>query len=667
MALVHIFMRFFAAASMQFFQFIFFQTKFTMINKYLFTALAIFIAGSLAAQSRLPNTLAKVPKLQPVPFQKNGPALEVFTPEIETPHDIISSSDDRNMEEIAGITRWDAQGYGCVPSRVYYKPNGDPVATWTFAIDGTNAFPERGTGYSSRSAGAWSPSDDRIESVRTGFPSASILSDGTEVVVSHTTAFTPYGIMFLRRPAGASSWTESYLDLPAGVGCLWPHLAVGGADGMTIHVIGITTPTANTGVVYEGVNGHILYWRSTDGGLTWDKKFVKIPGLDSSKFVSHGADEYAIDANGDVVGVTAFPAWNDLLVFKSYDNGDTWETITVRDFPDALENYAGADGESYTFDDIGVYDPDAPDSLAIFNSDSWGNILIDNASEAHVFFGRMYYADLDVAAGTVFYPSVNGLAHWKESLGTDTYQTIAGALDYDGDGFLNITTISEIAPYFGSLSTQPSSGIGPDGTIYVGYSALHELYRHTTEQFFRHVYLVKSADNGDNWGEPLNIIAHPYISDTVLIPYIENVYPMLPRHIGSNVGLVYQQDFEPGIQLLGATHPFGDNNLLWVEIDPDDIPGVSGTFTPPKPTLGLSLSPNPTAINPVLTATLTGTGDVVVEIFDLVGNRVFQQSVPSVAGRQSVSLPVHNLLSGSYWVRVTEGKQFGITKLVVAK
>ncbi len=646
-----------------------------MLNKYLFAALALFVALSASAQSSGSKTIAKVPHLQPAPYLKNGPALETYTPEIENPPAILSGASDRNVEETVGTTRWDAQSYGCVASRVYYKPNGDPTATWTFANDPANLFPERGTGYSSRSNGNWSPSTARIESIRTGFPSASILSDGTEVVVAHATGTSPYNIHFARRAAGATSWTESNLEMPAGVGCLWPHLIVGGPDGKTIHVIAITTPTGNTGTIYEGVNGHILYWRSSDGGLTWDKKHLIIPGLDKSKFTTHAADEYAIDANGSTVAVAVFPAWNDLQVFKSFDNGDSWETITAIDFPDALENYAGLDGQTYTVDDVGTPDPNAPDSLAVFNSDGAGNMLIDDNGEVHLFFGRMYYADTDPAAGTSFYPGINGLVHWKESFGTDTYQVITGALDYDGDGQLGITSINDIAPYYVSLSSMPSSGLGTDGTIYVGYAAIHELYRssNSNEQFFRHVYVLKSTDNGENWGDPLDLATEPYIADTTLIPYVECVYPMLPRQVGANLGLVYQRDYEAGIHLLGPTadgsHPYSDNDLLWVEVDPSKIPGTIGTFTPPTPelSLDLNLTPNPAVNMTQLSATLSGNGAVTVEIFDLLGTRVFQNNLNPLAGRQTMTLPVQNLNNGTYLVRVVNGTQFGVTKLVIAK
>lgn len=644
-----------------------------MQNKYALILLALFCSGSAVAQQGFqPHNLAKVPHLQSAPYQKGAAAIELFTPALENPHPIISGASNRDIEEIVGVTRWDAQSYACIASRVYYQPNGEPTATWTFATDGNNAFPERGTGYSTRSGGAWSPSTSRIESERTGFPSASILANGTEVAVTHATGFTPFRLMFLSRAQGATTWTESYLPTPAGQGCLWPHLVVGGPDGNTIHIIAITTPVANAGTTYEGINGHLLYWRSNDGGTTWDKSFEIIPGLDNTQYTVLGADEYGIDANGSSVAIAAFPAWNDLIAFKSYDNGDTWESSIAIDFPDALENYAGLAGETYTVDDVGTPDPDAPDSLAVFSSDGSGNVLMDDNGEVHLFFGRMYYSDADPAAGSSFYPGINGLIHWKESFGTGNFQIITGALDYDGDNQLGITTIDDIAPYYMSLSGMPSSGTDAAGTIYVGYTAIHELYRSTnaTEQFFRHVYMLKSEDNGETWGEPIDMITAPYIADTVLIPFVECVYPMLPRHFGDRIGLVYQQDYEAGVALIGPTaagnHPHVENSLLWIELDKSEIP-TTNTFSPITPSLEVRISPNPASEQAFLTANVEANTDVLVEIFDLMGQRVFQNKLSPQEGTNTLTLPAKNLPNGTYWVRVTQGRQFGITKWVIAK
>ncbi|MFN4081867.1 MAG: hypothetical protein ACK4NS_13295, partial [Saprospiraceae bacterium] len=470
------------------------------------------------------------PMLGPAPYQRVAMLPEVFTPEAQHPlpaQPLHGRS--ANYEELVGLTRWDAQSYGCMPSRLYANSAGAPTAIWAFANDPFGSYPERGTGYNVRGATEWPAVNSRIETVRTGFPAAARLADGTEIVVAHATGFSPFRIYVGRKAPGSNEWTESYLENPPGAGCLWPRIATGGPDGNTVHVIAITTPTANGGTIYQGIDAHILYWRSLDGGLTWDKKAQIIPGLDNSKYASFSAESYIVEALDEVVAVAALADWNDTKIFKSTDNGETWSNFTVIDFPDAIENYAGAMGDSYTFEDIGFFDPDAPDSLAVFTNDGFGAMLIDPALQIHFWFGRMYVIDNNPDAGTFYYPGTNGLNYWREDFGDNTYATITGALDINGDGVLNVVGgINGIGRYFNSLSSFPTAGFDANGAIYLAYSALHELYTsgQTPDQHYRHVYIMRSTDGGETWSEPFDLINEPFVEET-LVPFLECVWPAL--------------------------------------------------------------------------------------------------------------------------------------------
>lgn len=615
------------------------------------------------------NTIPGSALLEKAPYNKKANLPETSVPEPAQNVPVYQSGVNyRSPEEYAGFTRCDAQSYGCMPSRLYADNDGNPVATWIFGTDQTGAFPERGTGYNVRNNGAWPEVTARVETVRTGFPAATRLNDGTELIVSHTTSTTPYSLVFSRKGPGPGAWTQTSLPLPPGAGCLWPRIAVGGQNGNFVHIIAITTPVANTGTVYEGVDGHVLYWRSSDGGLTWDKQASIIPGLDNSKYEIINADSYTIDANGDAVAVAVLPDWNDIRVYKSVDNGDSWDIITVNDFPDALENYTGLVGESYTFDDVGTYDSNAPDSLAVFSSDGFGSLIIDDNAECHLWFGRMFYIDNDPAAGTFFYPGMNGLVYWKESF-NDELRIITGALDYDGDTTIGITSTTEIGPYYNSLSSFPSAGIADDGTIYLAYSALHELYRTGSsadkDQFYRHTYLMKSEDGGENWGEPFDIISDPYVFID-LVPFLESVWPAVPRHMGNKVWVLYQQDYLPGTDLWGDNHESSDNGITWVEIDNDSVPAYVGSFEPAKPdaTFDISLSPNPVSSVTQLSATLQGTDNASIEVFDAFGRLVYNQRLSTQSGRQTFLLPLQHLTTGAYIVRVQEGNNFAMVRMI---
>ncbi|MCC6411268.1 MAG: T9SS type A sorting domain-containing protein [Saprospiraceae bacterium] len=634
--------------------------------------LIVFLAVCLPAwgwsQATLQNPFPKVAKLEKAPYNKNAILHETAVPEPEQVVPVYQSGVNyRSPEEYAGFTRIDAQSYGCMPSRLYADNDGNPVATWIFGTDLNGVYPERGTGYNVRNNGAWPEVTSRIESVRTGFPAVARLNDGTELIVAHATGTTPYSLVFSRKAPGASNWTETSLPLPPGAGCLWPRIAVGGQNGNFVHIIAITTPVANTGTVYEGVDGHVLYWRSSDGGLTWDKQASIIPGLDNSKYAIVNADSYTIDANDDAVAVAVLPDWNDLRVFKSVDNGDSWDIITVNDFPDALENYAGLAGESYSVDDV-PFDPEAPDSLSVFSSDGFGSLLIDDNAECHLWFGRMYYVDNDIAAGTFYFPGINGLVYWKESF-NDELRVITGALDYDGDTALAVVSITEIGPYFNSLSSFPSAGIADDGTIYLAYSALHELYRTGSssdkDQFYRHTYLMKSEDGGENWGEPFDIISDPYVFID-FIPFVESVWPAVPRHMGDKIWVLYQQDNLPGTDLWGDNHDASDNGITWVEIDNDSVPAYVNNFEPARPdaTFEISLSPNPVSSVTQLSATFQGSDNASIEVFDAFGRMVYNQRLSTQSGRQTFLLPVQHLTTGAYIVRVQEGSNFATVRMV---
>ncbi|MFN0216893.1 MAG: T9SS type A sorting domain-containing protein [Saprospiraceae bacterium] len=577
----------------------------------------------------------------------------------------------RGPEEIVGSTYWDAQSYGAMSSRIYANEQGEPVAHWLFSAQSTG-YSDRGTAQNVREAGSWGTVNSRVEANRTGFPAATMLGDGSEIIISHNTGATPWAIWMAKKAAGSNTWTETALPGPPGIRMLWPKIAIGGTDNMTIHIIAITAPVggATFGTIYEGLDGHILYYRSTDGGATWDKQYEKIPGLDSSRYTGFSADSYTIDAYENTVAVGEFLSydWNDMRIYKSTDNGGAWSDMIMRDFPDALEGYSPAPGLEYTVDDIMEVDTLAPDPLAIMTNDGFGSVLIDHNGEVHVWFGRMYVIDNDFTDSSSFiYPGMNGILYWKESWGANNLQIITGAFDYDGNGII-IPTLDQIAPYgSANISSFPVTGIGADGTLYLCYSAVNEQFiSNDNDDFFRHLYLMRSSSNGEAWGEPLELTAAPYI-DEAIAPFVECVWPSMPRNIGDKVWVLYQQDYTPGTNIWGAHHTPLENTLNWVEVDPADL-SVSVLETPkPNPNLALSISPNPAAETAQLGFKSMGEDMICIEIFDLMGSRVSNFNLPSALGRQTLTLPLQNLISGTYWVRITEGKQYGIAKLVVTK
>ena len=102
-------------------------------------------------------------------------------------------------------------------------------------------------------------------------------------------------------------------------------------------MISITIPEATQGVEpgleTEGLDGAILYSRSTDEGETWDIYNTVIPGMDSTAFLGLPVDAYSIFSRGDNVAIAVFNDWADSFVMISADNGDTWGKRILVDFP----------------------------------------------------------------------------------------------------------------------------------------------------------------------------------------------------------------------------------------------------------------------------------------------------------------------------------------------
>ncbi|HND88601.1 MAG TPA: T9SS type A sorting domain-containing protein [Saprospiraceae bacterium] len=631
--------------------------------------LLLFAALSASAQSRRapldarhlsPAIHREIPALLP---QENIPAY--------AGSEIVANSgvQYRSLEENVGSTTWDAQAYGSMPPRMYSGADGEPIANWLFSNQASGQT-DRGTTQNVRKAGVWGNAPvARVEANRTGFPAAVRLGDGSELIVSHNTGQTPFKLWAARKAAGSNTWTESAINGPAGIGMLWPTMAVGGANNNVVHVIAITTPVANVpGVVYEGVDGHPLYFRSKDGGKTWDKTAVILPGIDKTKFNRVAANSYVIGAQGDNVAVAVFVDWNDLFILKSTDGGNTWTKKMVYNFPDKLENYDGNPAIPYDSTDL-VYESPVANAPAINTNDGFGQMLVDGSGEAHLFVGRSIVVDTDFSDTTTsYYPTANGIWYWKESFGEANAQLIGGAFDYDGNGQININSsdFSELAFYGGnSLSSFPAVSLGKNGDIYMVYAATNEQYT-GNDKYYHTLYGMRSTNGGLSWGEVVELTVKDFVDES-LIGFVECVWPSVPTVTDGNLRVLYQQDFSPGTAIWGNVHPNDGSLINYFEVAPDFFPPSEvSTFEPQHadPAFELALSPNPATERSLLSATLRGDGPAVVEIFDLFGKKVQQVRMAEFSGRQHLALSLSGLPKGTYSVRVTEGSRFGVTKLL---
>ncbi len=563
-------------------------------------------------------------------------------------------------EQIIGETLYDLQTNNSMQHRLVRRPDGTFSASWTIGLQASGGFPDRGSGYNHFDGTSWedSPSSRLEMNLRTGWPAIGTLADGRDVILCHASP-PPYKAHILRQDE-QGSWEEFDIPSTAPDGLLWPRMAIGGPNGNTIHAIAITTPSGLSGAPYNGVDGQLLYFRSTDGGDTWDITDMVIPAFGPDYFTNNDADSYAIDADSNYVAIALFNSWNDVVLAKSNDNGQTWTRYVLNDFP--LDNYQVDQG--YTFDDLNGFDPAAPDSLAIFTSDNSGTVLIDRNGMAHAWFGRMYVIDSDFTDGaTQYYPAMSGILYWNETFGNDSLQLIADLVDANDNDTIDIQSINNIALYFTSLTSFPSAGVDAQNNIYLAYSAVAEdkINENATKQgsivpeHYRHVYVIASIDGGMSWTAPYDII-NPDISDPDLIDFTEAVFPSVARNVlDEQLHLTYQQDFEPGLAIRGDEDDPASNYIMHVRLDLAELFGVVATSSPTGTLLELQLSPNP--VWDQLRIQIKGEAaapQLSLQIVDAMGRVYTQRQLPF---QPIVRTDVSHLPKGVYWLRIQVGSQ----------
>ncbi len=560
-----------------------------------------------------------------------------------------------------GTTVYDLQTNSTNCNRISARPDGRIAGVWTQGFE-AGAYPNRGTGYNTRVNFAWGDQpDERIETVRTGWPNHVFTASGGEFIVAHNSNSE---LHVSRRDGPMAQWTQSIIPSAVPGGSLWPRVASGGPDGESIHVIAITTPVANEGIAYEGVDGHVLYHRSLDGGATWDQVDVEIDGLGSDFTLGTDADAYYIDASGETVAFAIFNSWDDLLLFKSTDNGNTWTKTVVLDFP--LERYEINSG--YTIEDVPEYDEalGQPDSLAFLTSDSYGSVVLDNNGEAHVFYGNMWVSDVDLTdAGSTFFPATDGISYWNETLGT--VPDIVGVVDQNGNDTLDIVAIADIATYFASISSMPSAGVDADNNLYLTYSSLIEgdVSIDDDMQHYRHVYVVASSDGGATWSDPLDLITEDVVSEPDLAAFVEGVFPTMAKDVDGKVRLIYQQDFRPGLAVRGDEDEAADNFINYIQLDVNEL-GVVQTEEQVDPSsFALNLAPNVTTDRTLLSYTLSNDAQVSTSLVNAHGQLVKQLSTQSLAsGTYQEQIDLSTLPSGVYYIMLRADRQYTAIEVI---
>ncbi len=613
-----------------------------------------------------------------------------------------------NAEEWIGTTYYDLQTNGCGQNRVQADDANNIRAVWTHHNQTEDSgFPTRGTGFNETVDMANFPPDDggKLEaSARTGWPNIVTLPDGTDVVVNHMPA-TINELIMLRRAPGSDAWVESTIATVVPSGLLWPQIAV---SGNTLHMVCVSTPTGNDGAVYEGLNPALLYFRSMDGGVTWDISDRIIDGMGAPDPSTTndlnsgiGGDSYKLVADDDGnVAIGVFDLSEDIVLLKSGDNGDTWEKMTVSALPFDDFTFSTV---PYTVEDLGGIDPlgpgeGNPDSLSaaalsFLTSDGSGTVALDANGAAHVVFPQMYVscADTTQADGAfTFFPLFGNLIYWNEcDQSLERLDMVVNALDTNGDTTLNFDDFANLADHNGNMFiTMPSLEILEDGRMVLAYAAAREDYIRDDPtnpnplQHYTHVWMTGSADAGATWTDPVDIINGDLVLFPFLVDQTDAVFPNMHIVSENQVAVTYQFDDEPGINLRDdEMDPIVANQITMTTINVEEVLGLNGpgTVVPPLPcivgtttvtpeTFNFNITPNPAISTTMINFELDSKAEVTIDIYNVVGALVGHNDLGTTsAGSYTQNMSLEKLSPGIYMVSLRAGDKVATQKLVVTK
>ena len=464
--------------------------------------------------------------------------------------------------------------------------------------------------------------------------------------------------MYKRETKGTGNWTSVTVPNPAGVpDMLWPRMTSSGPDNNILHLFSCIPNVASGGAIYQGLDGAILYSRSTDGGATWSA-YEFMPEMTSDNYIGFSADNQDLTAVGDHVVMLYANKWTDLLAEVSHDNGETWERIIIWEHPVPLFNF------------------DQPFPDTIYSPDGSAHATFDHSGRLHVAFGttRNFYETGDQYT---WYPGVNGLAYWNsdmpvfgndpDALDTETLDLsgnlVGWAPDVNGDGTYNwvCTTGDCIGVYDAqSPASFPQLMVDAENDVYVVFCATTEGYN-TGTQDYKHLWMSHSLDGGTTW-EYMN-----HLSEDIIHMFDECVFPSIARETGAyqpEVRLIYQADSEPGLSVRGDLDAPTDNIIYYMSITKPTVGAGNEPLAVKE--IQITTYPNPLTNNTTIDVITGSKADVVVEVYSVTGQKVLEHKYGQYpAGMFKINLDASTLESGLYFVKVMAGEKSSSTKIQV--
>jgi len=565
----------------------------------------------------------------------------------------VTNSKELMYENVIGNTFYDLQSNAFLANRIHVYEDGTIGAVWTRGID-ASAFSDRGTGYNYYDGTSWGDEPTaRIEDVRTGWPSYAPLGANGELVVSHD---FPNGLVLNKRDVkGTGDWSSSTLFGPTGnEGIAWPRIVTAGEDNNTIHLL------VNSYDEWAGQTSAMFYYRSQDAGETWDIEAEVLEGTGSDYYTAISADDYVwAEPRGGAIAFLVGGAWYDLFMMKSIDNGDTWEKTVIWEHP-----YPMFDWETTIAD-------------TLYCVDNSASITLDNDGMAHVVFGISRVMHLELGTTYNFYPYVDGIGYWNETMPTfsnnlhalspysddpeselvENVSLIGWFQDANGNGTIDLISDLPMSYREIGLSTMPSVVVDGWGDIMLAYSSTCEDFDNGTYNY-KHVW-VRAKQFDGAWGE------FEDIDTDVIHMFDECIYPSIGQYINpinQSAYIMYNTDFEPGVAL-DEDHEYVDNKTrvahfkLFVDVGVDEASALNFTVS--------QNVPNPAVSSTSIKVNTEANGAINLNVVNLLGQVIYQENVTTNSHSYTFNVNVSDFDSGIYFYTVEIGNNTVTNKMIV--
>ena len=519
-------------------------------------------------------------------------------------------------------------------NRTIVWPDGIVNFAYNFASD--ESFSDCGTGIGTYDSNTdeWIPSDGRIEIEKTSFGSIARYQENSIVVAANTITNT-VGLYIIEDKDNItpnSVPVVSYLDPTYEPSC--PNVMTSGPNRDIIHVVATANGADGSSVSVpgaEGANMPIIYFRSQDGGMTWDKQNVILPYMGSEYGVAWGNHIcYWMETTEDnCLALVVNNPWSDGFVLRSYDDGETWEKITFYHHP----------GVNTTFDTWFMYPR--------WTSCVWGaNDELCLAYEFNCTTGEPGSRNYD--------PSIGGVAFWSESLpyhgetppptpgqpfvmNTDYLLELYNSWYNTFNNYYNwYNPLQEIwTEFFGYIDEGDTLFLGLHGDYNCGPVAMPVLCKvPNTDDDLIAVWIALDENNIDGSGNyyyklfgsyspngGLQWFPKIHLSDDFMWALNEFVYPQAAV-IGSTLVVAVQTDSETGTFIQDDDPDGGDNFYQGFTFD------ISG-FIPPVP-------PSPHPNNSEWYYEIEwDNGDITYQHLECTGDTVMQGKRPKVIVRSN--------------------------------